>query len=183
MAEKTTQVNSTEESKRFLGLFIPIQKKLYAYITYHAPNRNDSDDIFQEVAAALLTKFSEYEEGTNFLGWAISIARFKILSLIRDDTRMRILFDEADMDTFQDEALSTIDHVDEDAVYLKECLKKLPQRQHRLLHYRYNEGMTYRQIAKLLNVTMQAVCKATSRIHNSLLKCIQLHIKSGGVYE
>lgn len=183
MGNNKTQISDAEKSRRFLALFLPVQKKIYTYISYNAPNRNDSDDIFQEVAATLLSKFSEYNEGTNFLGWAITVAKYKILSFRRNNQRMRILFDEVDLDSFQHEALQNLDEVDENAVYLKKCLKKLPEKQSVLLRYRYAEDMTFRQIAKQLNISMQSVYKAISRIHNALMKCVKLHSKVGGIYE
>jgi RNA polymerase sigma-70 factor (ECF subfamily) len=162
-----------EKSKRFVSLFIPAQKKLYAYINYHAPNKNDSDDIFQEVAATLLSKFADYKDGTDFLRWAITVAKYKILSFRRNNKRMRILFDEDDMDRFENEALSRIDLLDEESELLKKCLGKLPDKQRKLLSFRYSHDMTYRQIAKEFNVSMQSIYKAVARVHAALLKCMK----------
>ena len=108
-------IDKTEESKIFISLLMPAQKRIYAYIAYHVPNRNDSDDVFQEVVATLISKFGEYEEGTDFLKWAIAVAKYKILSLHRDRKRMRIVFDDADMDQIHRETTKKIDSFDEES--------------------------------------------------------------------
>lgn len=176
-------INDAEASKRFMSLVLPVQKKLYAYIICHVPNKNDSDDIFQETLVTLLSKFSEYQEGTDFLRWAITVAKFKILSYRRDNKRVRVLFNEADMDQIQTEAVGKIDSLEEESEYLKKCLKKLSEKQGELLQYRYGHGMTYRQIANKFNISMQSVYRAIARIHVSLLKCINLSLRFGGSHE
>lgn len=172
MDPKNHPINVSEESKRFVALFLATQTRLYAYINYHVPNKNDSDDIFQEVIATLFAKFCDYREGTDFLRWAITIAKYKILSFTRDNKRMRILFNEADMDQIQMEVISNINSLDGESERLKKCLKKLPDKQKELLKCRYENEMSYRQIAKQFNISMQSVYRAIARIHTSLLKCI-----------
>ena len=183
MDKKRKQIYNTEESKRFVALLLPIQRRLYAYINYHVPSKNDSDDILQEVIATLLNKFGEYREGTDFLRWAITIAKYKILSFSRDGNRKRTLFNEEDMDQIQIEVMSHIDSLDEESERLKKCLKKLPDKQKMMLKLRYENEMTYRQIAKQFNISMQSAYKAIARIHNALLECINMFSKLGESYE
>jgi len=182
MAENNNLNNREKESKRFVSLLMPAQKKLLAYISYHVPNKNDADDIFQETAASMLSKFSDYQEGTDFLRWAITIAKYKILSFRRNNSRIRVFFDQADMDNFQGEIMSKIDSLEEEAEFLKECLKKLSDKQKELLGYRYGNNMTYRQIAGHNNISMQSVHRAIARIHAILLRCINLSLKPGRAY-
>ena len=181
--DNNTPINNTEDSKRFISLLMPVQNRIYAYIAYHIPNKNDSDDVFQEVVSTLLIKFGDYEEGTDFLKWSITVAKYKILSFHRDNKRMRVVFDESDMDQVHREALSKIESLEEESKVLKGCLKKLSDKQKTLLNYRYSHEMTYRQIAKQFNISMQSAYRAISRVHASLLKCIQMTLKRGEVYE
>lgn len=171
--DRNESIPSREASKRFLSLLMPIQKRLYAYILYHVPNRNEAEDILQEVIATLLTKFDEYEEGTNFVGWAVTVARYTILAYHRDNRRMRLLFDEADMDRFEGEVTAKMGTLDEEYEILQTCLRKLPDKYKRYLHFRYGLDMTYRQIAKTYNISMQSVYRTVVRIQTQLLKCIR----------
>lgn len=162
-----------ESSKRFLSLLLPAQKSLFAYILYHVPNRNEAEDVLQDVMATMLTKFDDYQEGTNFIGWAISIAKYNILALRRNNKRMRLIFDETDMDRFQDEAVKKMESLEEEYELLQLCLKKLPEKYKRYLHFRYEMDMTYRQIANICNLSMQSVYRTIARIQTMLFKCIR----------
>jgi RNA polymerase sigma-70 factor (ECF subfamily) len=182
MSEDKKPILNEEELKRFMSLFIPAQRKVYAYIAYHVPNKNDSDDVFQEIVAILLGKFNDYQEGTDFLRWAIAVAKYKILSFRRDNNRRKVIFDEIDMDKVQGEILKKIEMLDDESKALKQCLKKLSPNQQKLVKHRYYYEMTYRQIAHQFNISMQSTYRAISRIHAVLLKCIQISIQQGGSY-
>ena len=51
--DNNTPINNTEDPKRFISLLMPVQKKVYAYVACHVPQRNDSGDVFQEVVSWL----------------------------------------------------------------------------------------------------------------------------------
>ena len=182
MSRTGKQFRSEEESRRFMSLFFPVQKEIYAYIAYHVPKKNDSDDVFQEVAATLLSKFDDYQEGTDFLRWAITVAKYKILSFHRSNNRRRIIFDETYMDKIEGEVLGKIKRLDEESKALKQCLKKLNPRQQEMIQCRYDRQMTYRQIAGQFNVSMQSIHRAISRIHEALLSCVQISLQGGGIH-
>ena len=182
MSETGKQFGNEEESRRFMSLFFPLQKEIYAYIAYHVPRKNDSDDVFQEVAATLLSKFDDYQEGTDFLRWAITVAKYKILSFHRNNNRRRIIFDESSMDKIEGEVLRKIQNLDEESKALKQCLRKLGPKQQALIKCRYDGQMTYRQIAGQFNVSMQSIYKAISRIHKALLKCIRISLQGGEIH-
>lgn len=182
MNENNKPTLNEEASKRFISLLIPVQRKVYAYVVYHVPNKNDSDDIFQEVVATLLAKFDDYQEGTDFLRWAIVVAKYKILSFHRNNNRRKIIFDETDMDKIQDKVLKKIEMLDEESKALKQCLKQLTPKQQKLVKYRYHYEMTYRQIARQFNISMQSTHRTISRIHAALLKCIQISLQRGEIY-
>lgn len=178
---KDIHSGKTAESKLFLSLLLPVQKRLYAYILYHVPNKNDSEDILQETIATMLSKFDTYQEGTNFLWWAITIAKYKILSLRQANKRIRLIFDQEDMDRIQDEAMNKSGVLDEEAKLLKTCLKKLSDKQSKFINFRYGCGMTYRQIAKQFNISMQSTYRSIARIQAALLKCIKMALQSEGL--
>ncbi len=184
MDQKETYIgNNLEESKRFLELLMQNQDRLYAYILYRVPNRNDAEDILQDVIALMLAKFQDYEEGTNFLWWAITIAKYKTLSFHKRNKRMVLLFDEADMDFIQDEAVKSAESLDDEANLLKECLKKMSATQKKYISLRYEEDMTYRKIASYFHVSVQSAYRMVARIQVSLLKCIRLSLQSETTHE
>lgn len=164
------------DPKRFLSLLMPAQKRIFTYVLYHIPNRNDCDDVFQETMATMWGKFEEYVEGTNFLSWSLRIAKFKILSFYRDNSRKKVFCQELD-DIVEQEMKNNIDSLDEESRALKACIQKLAPKHKQYLYWRYHDDKSFRQIARQVNISMQSVHRTFSRMHLFLVKCIQTSLK------
>jgi len=70
-------------SKAFLALLVPNQMRIQAFILTLVPNVADAEDIYQETVYVMWDKISTFEIGTDFVAWAVTIAKFKILELLR----------------------------------------------------------------------------------------------------
>ncbi len=150
------------------------QARIHTYILYQVPNRSDAEDILQDTIVVMLDKFSEFKEGSNFLAWGISIARYKIMSFKQKNKRSKLVFDDSMMDLFEQEGASHIDSLPEETEVLKNCIQKLPLRYKKYLRLRYEQGMSYREMGRQITISMQAVYKAMTRIHITLLNCVRL---------
>ena len=78
----------------FISLLTVNYPRIKSFIFCRVPNQVDSEDIMQEATALMWEKFDQFEPGTNFLAWALTIARFKILSYRRDKSRNPIIFND-----------------------------------------------------------------------------------------
>ncbi|NLK41754.1 MAG: RNA polymerase subunit sigma-70, partial [Planctomycetes bacterium] len=58
--------NEDSKSCEFVQLFLMSQRRIYGYVMTLVPNVSDADDIVQETASVMWTKFGEYEPGTDF---------------------------------------------------------------------------------------------------------------------
>lgn len=164
-------------TKQFLTLFAHNKDRIHAYILYCVPNVNDAEDLLQDTSVVLLERFGEYQENTNFLAWAIQIAKFKILAFRHKNKNSRLIFNDADLAIADHQDLTNrFDIMDEQFSALRSCLKELSSKHKQLLQYRYEYDMSFRGIAKQFNVSMQAIYKSISRIHVFLLKCTQLRL-------
>jgi RNA polymerase sigma factor (sigma-70 family) len=68
------------------------QKSLYAFILASVRNYADANDILQETATIMWRKFGEFDKGTNFVGWGISISRNLIKKYFRERKMSRVQF-------------------------------------------------------------------------------------------
>ncbi len=167
----------TENSKQFLSLLMKHQTRIHTYILYHIPNKIDAEDILQDTILVMLDKFSEFEEGTNFLAWGIVIARNKIMSFKQSKARSRMVFDDSIVSQIEKEVTENFDLFNEESEELKNCIVKLPEKHKKYLRLRYEKSMSYREIGKEISISMQAVHKTMSRIHIALLKCVRLNLQ------
>src|SRR3954467_6343161 len=67
---------AVEEVQR---LFLRHAGVLRGFILGLLPDHNRSEDVFQEVFLTVTRKAHEFRPGSNFLAWARSIARLKVL--------------------------------------------------------------------------------------------------------
>ena len=61
----------------FGRLFVQHEARIYGYIRSLVVHRADAEDLLQETASMLWQKFHEFQPGSNFLAWAMSVARFQ----------------------------------------------------------------------------------------------------------
>jgi RNA polymerase sigma-70 factor (ECF subfamily) len=161
-----------EKNQLFVQLFLKSQRRLYGYVMAIIPNPAEADDIIQDTASLLWSKFDEYQPGTDFAAWALAAARFKVLRCLRE---------KAYRNKFSLEAMATIEqlqsgHVgaEEDTVEaLRGCVQRLEQKDRLVLSMRYEEQMTLQGLAGRLGLSVNSVFRQLSRIHIVLLNCIK----------
>ena len=175
--------NRNEEnlkSRKFMGLLVSNQRRILAYILYLVPNSHNADDIFQETLAEMWNKFENFEEGSNFRAWGFTIAKYKVLSFRQKNKRSKVIFSDHINDLLEEESKDALNFVQHEIKALKWCMEKLSDKHKSYILMRYEQGLTFREIASQVGISMQAVYKSVSRIHVSLAQCVQLALSSEG---
>lgn len=162
-----------EKSQYFMQLFLKSQRRIYGYVMTAVPSPSEADDIVQDIASLMWTKFDEYRPGSDFTAWAISIARFKILRYLREQKTHRRKFSEKTLEVI--EQLESQDVTNEDLRIdtLRRCIQKLKGAERRILSLRYDEGTTLKSLAGRLGLNVNTLYSRLSKIHLMLLNCIK----------
>ena len=160
-------------TEKFLQLFIVHQKRIYTSILMWVPRTADADDLLQETAAVMWNKFEEFEEGTNFAAWAISIARYRVLSFRKKQRKKEIQFSAEMLDIIASRVVPMLDTMEERLEALENCLTKLNGNDRDLIQMRYEQDTSVKEIAKRVNRPVQGLYKAMARIQNLLLECVR----------
>ena len=84
----------SEKTMRVQQLFVKHQLGLRAFILSLEPNFTDAEDLLQEVFLVITRKANEFQEGTNFFAWGCTIARFKLMELLRRRAKSQALSEE-----------------------------------------------------------------------------------------
>src|SRR6186713_360457 len=84
----------SEKTMRVQQLFVKHQLGLRAFILSLEPNFSDAEDLLQEVFLVITRKANEFQEGTNFFAWGCTIARYKLMELLRRRARSQALSEE-----------------------------------------------------------------------------------------
>ena len=173
-----TDVSRTNE---FLRLLMTHQKRIYAFILSVAPNHQDADDLFQETVLVMWSKFDEFEEGTNFTVWGLTIARYQVLSVRKRHACRGFLFGQAALELLQKDSESFVQQLDGHLNVLRTCIRKLPPEDHDLIRLRYEDEVAVKIIAERWNQSVQSVYKRLARIHDLLLRCVRRNLRTEGL--
>ncbi len=134
---------------KFVELLTQNYCRINSFIFCLVPNEADSEDLMQETTALMWEKFDQYKSGTNFVAWALTIAKYKILSYQRDKKRNRIQFDDqvAEMIEAASKAKLTHDNTVDRVTALKKCIQKLPKKERKIIQLKYSNGLSNKTLA------------------------------------
>lgn len=163
--------------EHFMKLYLATQPRLYGYVISLVPNWSDVDDIVQETSSLMWAKFDQFELGTDFAAWALTIARFQVMAYRQTHcSRQRRFSDEA-AERIEELVVLEIEKEDARRYALRRCLGKLKDNDRVLLNLKYQDGVTMKDVTVRTGQNLNTLYKALNRIHTVLLQCIRRTIK------
>lgn len=172
MEDQKEHNNSDEKRASFVNLLTANHNRIYAFIITMVPHDSDADDIMQETATLMWKNFDRFEPGTSFVAWAVTIAKFQVLKYRKKkQNRSRLLLSEEAYDLLISETHKIQEEKDDRLGAMRECLKKLTEKERRFLKMRYSEGVTAKIVAQRVGLSMDAVYRQGARLLNLLLVC------------
>lgn len=139
--------------------------KIYNYIFYRLMSREDTEELVSEVFIKVATNLERFDsEKAQFKTWIYRIAQNTLIDFYRTRKPEASLDDEnVDWEPSVDfEAqLESITSPKRRAIY--QALTKLKERERMIIYYRFFEGYTNREIAKLLQMNESTVGTVLNR--------------------
>lgn len=166
--------SNSNSHEQFSLLLLKNQRRLYGFIFTLVQDHAATDDILQEAASLLWSKFDSFEPGTDFGAWAMKVARFKVLEWRRRQQHLPLPIEEelllelagkAEI-TQETDGLGRLEA-------LEHCVAKLNDQDGALLNQRYSEGHSVSGIAKKAGTPRDTIYKKLARIHRNLQTCIE----------
>ncbi|MEN8128219.1 MAG: sigma-70 family RNA polymerase sigma factor [Planctomycetota bacterium] len=164
----------TNSHRRFLDLYSKVQPRLYSFIMMLVQSNHDADEIFQETSALLWDKFDQYQEGTNFGAWAVSIAKYQVFDYLRKNKKYKRRLSPEMLQGIADIAEAESGGINERIQVLRGCLYKLDRMNRSLLSLRYQQNVSVEQIAQRKGVSTGVIYRKLTKIFGVLRKCINL---------
>lgn len=164
-ADQTTQVQQ---------LFVQHIAVVKYFILSLLPNPSEAEDVVQEIFLTITAKANDFEPGTNFKAWVLTIARFKALEQLRREDRARHRLTDEVIDQLAaetDEADPVRDAARRRA--LAKCLAKLAPKPRRMIELQYRENFKPAAIADKMGWEANAVSVALSRARAALRACVE----------
>ena len=162
---------------RFIAALTRHQPALEAFCHAQLAHRQDAREALQATCVKLWEKSGEWDPETEFLPWAFAVARFTVLSHLRDRMRDRLVFDEDVVQAMTAETEAAAGQFEDRREALDTCLQKLKPEQRGLLREHYIAGRTVRELSGTSGRSESAVKMILLRLREQLSACIQRQLR------
>jgi RNA polymerase sigma-70 factor (ECF subfamily) len=164
-----------DQGEKFVRLLLEHEPQVRSFLRGLLPAWNDVDEVIQEASLVAWRKFADFEEGTAFGGWFLTVARFEALKHRRRVARTPLVFADDVWDLLAEEA------VDNDAQqfqrrHLEQCLAKMHPDKRDVLLIVHSPGVVVRDVALQSGKSEQAFYKAVQRLRATLVECVSKSI-------
>ena len=166
-----------EKNADFINLLVPNQRRIQAFILMLVPNANDAEDILQETLTEMWNKFDTYTPGTDFPAWALTIARYKVLSFRKRNYNNKLMFSDKIMDILDSAAYESSKSISNHIDTLKSCLTKLSEQEAFLLKLRYEHELSFRKISSRVGKSAVAIHRTMKIILSKLSLCVRHNLR------
>ena len=148
-------------------------RNIYAYILSMVPNVNDADDIMQETTVVMWRKFDNFKPGMNFIAWALTVAKYQVLSFYKKRKNSKICYSEELLASIEKAVENSMPEMEEKLEALNNCVNKLDDNQKYLLKLRYDKKQTLKEIGDSISKSTRMTFYTLSKIHQVLLQCVK----------
>jgi RNA polymerase sigma-70 factor, ECF subfamily len=162
----------TDLHRALVPLLMRHERQIFGYIYTLLPNRHDAEDVLQETCLTIYDKFGEFTPGTDFVAWAMRIAWWKVRAAKQKFARSKVVFNEEVMEAVAHTAEQMAEESGRAQTALAECLRKLNERDRRMVLTRYERGSGVERAAMVSGRSLQAAYKALMRIKQVLHDCV-----------
>jgi len=156
----------------FLRLHTRHETRLHAFILSLLSDWNDAEEVMQETATILWSKFDQFDPETNYFAWACQVARFEVKRYLRRQKRGRLLFNDEFLQTVAEETVEMDEELVARQRALADCVEKLSPTDREMIRLRYEDGATAATIGERLSRSVHAIYKAMKRIRRTLYDCV-----------
>ena len=168
---------STFDETKFIEALTRHQPALEAFCHAKLARRQDVQEALQLTCVKLWEKSGEWDPETEFLPWAFAVARFTVLSHIRDRMRDRLVFDEDVVLAMADDTETAASQFQDRHMALGACLEKLKSEQRNLLQEHYIVGRSVRELSVATGRSESAVKMILLRLREQLSACIERQLR------
>jgi RNA polymerase sigma-70 factor (ECF subfamily) len=166
-----------QESEELAVLWTNAQPVVAAFIRTLVPHREESEDLLQQTAVVLVRKFHEYDDEQSFVGWAIGIAKMKVLTYRREKATCRVVFHDPLVEQIAEDYRQIAEDQPPAHDLLIRCIAELDGRAHQAIRLRYGEEMKTPRIAEVLGMSHAAARVLLTRTRMALRLCVEKYLK------
>lgn len=170
----------TQNREAYKELFARYQKKLFVYIFHLVGNRDETEDILQNVFSKTYKSIEHFDIARKFSSWIYRIAHNESVNFLkRKSKRYTVSWDDIstskdklDTATNEERPEEKMEH-QEIVKEIDYALKKIPARYQKVLQMRYFDEYSYEEIGKILKKPVNTVGTLINRAKKKLLEIVK----------
>lgn len=165
---QTAKSDGKESSTAFGELYNRYYQKIYNYLYYRVNRDSDiASDIAQDTFTRAYGALENYEDrGFNYSAYLMRIAHNLLVNYYRKPKPVSL--EQTMIDPTIDP--TTEYNLSSDKEMLKQAIAELSEQERHIMHLRYSEGLSMKDVAEQVGKTENAVKLAVSRIRKKLAK-------------
>jgi len=167
------RMDEGQKREEFTHRWLEAEPSISAYVFASITGFHDAEDVVQRIAQELARRFDEFDSGQPFVGWALWIAKSRVIDYYRAQGRSRVVFSDELLSQLADTIVSQSDGRSQRREALEACLDELPPRSRRMLDLQYVEERSAAEIAQETGATSGSVRVLLSRVRTALASCIE----------
>lgn len=172
---------SDESQAQFLRLFLSAEREVFRCVAALVPSRADAEEIVQQTAVALLSKFDQYNPSLPFAPWACRFAINIAHQWAARRQRWQALLDRGLAEELTRRREELRPQFEARLRHLDGCLEKLAPEQRAIVEAYYFRRKDVAAIAAESRRSVDAVYKLLQRIRSMLRHCIEGATQTGEV--
>lgn len=161
------------KSEQFTVLWTAAQPTITAYIRTLVPDFQQTEEVLQRVAIALLRKFDQYDAQRSFGAWAVGVAKYEVLYYRRQHATDRHIFNDELVEQLSLSYEQFLVEADPFREALELCLDELQGRPREAVSLKYEQGLGSATIADRLRMSTGAVRILLWRTRTALRECVE----------
>ncbi|SMN11469.1 RNA polymerase sigma-70 factor [uncultured Candidatus Thioglobus sp.] len=168
------QLQKNKSERIFKKIFELSKLQLFGVIIRILRKKELSEECLQEVYVKIWHKADGYvEQKANAMTWMSTIARNHAIDYLRK--RELPIQDDFELSIISDEQLDFLEELEQQQSkqQLNDCLQQLKPEIMNVLLMSYFKGLTYENIAKIINVPINTIKTWTRRAMPVLKKCLE----------
>ncbi len=156
----TVESSELDRHEEFMRRFLQCQRGLLRYVMCFVPNSHDARDIVQNTAVALWKKYDQYDPSSPFMTWACRFALNEARLFLRTDQRWKHFLDDETVGVLAARREEIASELDERRIHLRDCLRRLPEKQKAIVEGYYFKDFTIEQLAHSSGRSIDAIYKS-----------------------
>ncbi|MEM6689639.1 MAG: sigma-70 family RNA polymerase sigma factor [Planctomycetota bacterium] len=173
-------MDENQKREEFARCWLNAEPSISAYVFAAIRRFHDAEDVVQKIAQELAKRFDEYDSNRPFVGWALWIAKSRVIDFYRSQGRNQLVFSNELLQSLGKTISQRSEGRDQRREALEICLDGLPKRSRKLIDKRYVEEQSAAEMADSLDSTAGSIRVLLSRTRTALAECVERRLNMEG---